>query len=464
MAREPAKQGRNTGKSKSEEDAKGAADKGANEAKDNQGASSVGPIEFLAQQHQRLQAMLAKRSESEAEPNAIMREFVELWLPHQAVEAEFLVPALRDSGFDEAKIAASEIRKDIINILLADLLQGMDDGFAGAKLDALASELDTLVQAASQNSENVQAAIASATDKGPSSELAERYERLKRQFADMDSIGEALVMLAPRRLSVSFNSQRSRREYPMSSRYSNMRERDEQGRFTSDDERGYRGSRGRGGPERDEQGRFMSEGGGSRSRGRYDDEDERYGHGSTGRERDEEGRFMSEGGGRSRGRYEDEDDRYGRRSMSRERDDEGRSGRRGGGSEGRGHGGWFGDSEGHSEASRRGWESGSHGESGWYGDPEGHSEASRRGWENPRHGESGWYGDPEGHSEASRRGWEHGHEGNYRGRSSRDDEMRSRSRSRYDDERGNGGRGHGGWSGDPEGHSEASRRGWQNRR
>ena len=27
-----------------------------------------------------------------------------------------------------------------------------------------------------------------------------------------------------------------------------------------------------------------------------------------------------------------------------------------------------------------------------------------------------------------------------------------------------GGRGHGGWSGDPEGHSEASRRGWENRR
>ena len=76
---------------------------------------------------------------------------------------------------------------------------------------------------------------------------------------------------------------------------------------------------------------------------------------------------MSEGGSRSRGRYDDEDDRYGRRSMGRERDDDGRYSRRGGSSEGRGTGGWFGDSEGHSEASRRGWESGSHGESGWYG-------------------------------------------------------------------------------------------------
>jgi hypothetical protein len=56
----------------------------------------------------------------------------------------------------------------------------------------------------------------------------------------------------------------------------------------------------------------------------------------------------------------------------------------------------------------------------------------------------------------------------------RDDETPSRSRSRYDNdrdcrrsddhERGNGGRGHGDWSGDPEGHSEAAPRGWENRR
>ena len=276
------------------------------------------------------------------------------------------------------------------------------------------------------------------------------------------------------------------------SRYSdNTRERDDQGRFTSSDERGYS----RGGPDRGDNGRFMSEGGrrstergrddegrftsdyGS-SRGRFQGDDQHYGPrslGSMGRDRDEEGRFTSEYGSRSRGRY-DEDYRYRGRPTGRDRDDEGRFTRRGGSSEGRGTGGWFGDSEGHSEASRRGWESGSHGDSGWYGDSEGHSEASRRGWDNPRHGESGWYGDSEGHSEASRRGWE-GREGGrsprYEERSQRYDEMQSRSRSRSDDDRdyrrsddydrGNGGRGQG-WSGDPEGHSEASRRGWQNRR
>lgn len=111
------------------------------------------------------------------------------------------------------------------------------------------------------------------------------------------------------------------------------------------------------------------------------------------------------------------------------------------------------------------------------GDSHGPSDSSRRDWDNQRHGERGWYGDPEGHSEASRRRWEAregGHSPRYEERSRRYDKTPSRSRSQYADdrdyrrnddyERGAGGRGHGGWCGHPEGHSEASRRGWQNRR
>jgi hypothetical protein len=193
-------------------------------------------------------------------------------------------------------------------------------------------------------------------------------------------------------------------------------------------------------------------------------------------------------GARRRGRHEDwqvtrpreEDER--RYARSHRDEDEDRRG-------GRGHGGWYGDPEGHSEASRHAWEErggsryddderyysrsryenderrGGRGPGGWYGDPEGHSEAARRGWEersgprlrydDERHygrsryevderrggrGHGGWYGDPEGHSEASHRGWEE----------------RGGSRSRYDDDDRRG-RDHGGWYGDPEGHAEAAR-------
>jgi hypothetical protein len=144
--------------------------------------------------------------------------------------------------------------------------------------------------------------------------------------------------------------------------------------------------------------------------------------------RDDEGRFVSDrdydedrgegrrysSRGRSQSRYDRDDDYRGRRSQNDQ-----------------GQGGWFGDSEGHSQASRRGWDNPDHGQSGWYGDSEGHSQASRRGWDNPDHGPSGWFGDSEGHSQASRRGWD------------------------------NPDHGPSGWFGDSEGHSEASREGWR---
>jgi hypothetical protein len=463
MAREPEKSARETGKAKTEANA---ASKNAGNGENTEAKSAV---EMLKEQHRELQATLAKRSETNTDRNAIVKEFAAAWLPHLAVEQEILAPALSQAGIDEEKLSAAAIQKDIINLLLADLLRGDNREFGQAKLEALARQLNAHVEGASAEVTRMFAIVSAAEKSRPGlhAQMKARYDRLKSRFANTDeSIGEAMVLLAPRSLSVPSNSRQNRREHEMSSRYSNMRERDDQGRFMSDDERGYF----RGAPERDDNGRFTSDNG--RSRGRFQGGEQHYGPrslGSMGRDRDEEGRFVSEGGPRSRGRYDDEDERYSRRSMGRERDDDGRYS-----SEGRGTGGWFGDSEGHSEASRRGWERGSHGESGWYGDSEGHSQASRRGWDSPRHGESGWYGDSEGHSEASRRGWE-GREGGrsprYDERSQRYDEMQSRSRSRYDDDRdyrrsddydrGNGGRG---WSGDPEGHSEASRRGWQNRR
>ena len=463
MAREPDKSARETNKAKNQPtSSKSAATDESADAR----LKAPETVEQLKTRHRDLQATLAKRSESDADPSAIVKEFAIAWLPHLAVEQEILVPALSDAGVDEAAIAAIAIQKDIINMLLADLLWDEGGQFGQAKLNALGNQFDALIASADAEDSGLFAIVSSAEQAIPglNAQMKARYERARPRFANMDeAIGEAMVMLAPQRLSVPSNSRRNRREFEMS-RYSNERDRDEHGRFMSDDESGYSRSSRSGGRERDDQGRFMSEGGRSSRGGRYeDDEDRRYSRG--GPERDEYGRFMSEGGSRSRGRYDDEDERYSRRSMGRDRDDEGRFSRSGS-SEGRGHGGWYGNSEGHSEASHRGWQNPSHGESGWYGDSEGHSQASRRGWDNPRHGESGWYGDSEGHSEASRRGWEHGHEGNYRSRSSRYDETPSRSRSRYEDdhERGNGGRGHGGWSGDPEGHSEASRRGWQNRR
>ena len=89
-------------------------------------------------------------------------------------------------------------------------------------------------------------------------EMKDRYERLKNRFADFDnSIGDAMRLLAPRSISVPPARQRGRRESEMP-RYSGGQDRDEQGRFVSEEERRYSRSGGgyRGGRERDEEGRL----------------------------------------------------------------------------------------------------------------------------------------------------------------------------------------------------------------
>ncbi len=413
---------------------------------------------FQSSQFESLRTILDKRSGESASPSGIAAEFAGLWLPIHAADIELLVPALRQADADESKSSAARIRKDILNIVLADLIRGDDsEDASSAKLEALSDAFDAYQKAAEQEREGL-----GENEGDLGRRVKDRFDRLKGRFLDLDeALGEAMDLLAPRSLSVFPSRRRSRREYDMVRSSSNTSDRDDQGRFVSDNDRGY--SRGRGGPDRDEYGRFASEGRSSRSR--YEDDDKRS------RGRDESGRFMSE-----RSRYDDDDNGSRGRSMSRGRDDDYESDRRYSSRSrddddrrgGRSHGGWFGDSEGHSEASRRGWQRSDHGESGWFGDREGHSEASRRGWQRSDHGDSGWYGDSEGHSEAARRGWEDGHrsqrgddDDGSRGSRRNDDEYR-----RDDDDHRSSSRsgGHGGRSGDPEGHSEASRRGWENRR
>jgi hypothetical protein len=213
-------------------------------------------------------------------------------------------------------------------------------------------------------------------------------------------------------------------------RNSNMPDRDEYGRFVSDDDRGGRGrSSGRDSDdrERDSRGRFMSDddrGGRSRSSRRDDDDDRRY----SSRGRDDDRSYSRAS------RYDDDD-----RGYSRDR----------------GQGGWFGDPQGHAEAARRGWDnrrdddddygrSRSRSSSRYDEDDRRYSSRSGRDRDDDRgysrdRGQGGWFGDAEGHSEAARLGWEHR-------RDDDDDDYgrgRSRSSGRYnDDDRRYSSRGH----------------------
>ena len=259
---------------------------------------------FQSGQFESLRAMLEKRSEASASARAIAEEFAALWLPVHAVDLELLVPALREAGAPESQSHAARVRKDLLNIVLADLISNdHSQDTAGARLEALSDAFGAYQKAAEQEREGL-----GEKEGDLGRRMKDRFDRLKGRFSDLDDVlGEAMDLLAPRSLSVSASRRRSRRENDMPRYSSDTPERDDQGRFTSDNDRGS--SRGRGGGDRDESGRFASEGRSSRSR--YDDDDNRS------RGRDESGRFSSEGRS-SRSRYDDDDNR------SRGRDESGR--------------------------------------------------------------------------------------------------------------------------------------------
>jgi hypothetical protein len=496
-------------------------------------AASMELAEIQDEAFESLRESWDKRSDDGNAPDAIAAEFAGLWLPLLVADREVLAPALRKARVSDTKSAAARVRKDLVNFLLAELLDdNRAQSHASAQLEALADAFDRYERAARRERDEL-----NDEDFAIGRQMKARLERARPRFADLtDDPGAAIAMLAPDSLSRFSNRQRSGKEFEMARNSSNTPDRDDRGRFMSDDD--DRGSRGRGGDrDRDDDGRFAGS-----SRGRSDERESRSGRGG---ERDEDGRFASS---RSARRY-DEDDRHSRmsraRSDERERDEDGRfasnrSGRRddeddrgsrggrgrsddhdrdedgrfvssrgsGGryadddrGSRGRSGGDRERDEDGRFASGERGGRSRSDDEysrsqpsrsrddddrrsGGWFGDSDRRSEASRRGWRTSDHGDSGWYGDSEGHSEAARRGWESGHRSQRRddeddrrsSRSSNDDDRRSSARGRDDDDRrssrrdedddrrGSSGRGHGGWSGDPEGHAEAARRGWEHRR
>ncbi|HEX4182662.1 MAG TPA: hemerythrin domain-containing protein [Caulobacteraceae bacterium] len=329
---------------------------------------------------------------------------------HTLLEERIFYPAARQPSTED-KLDEAQVEHDAAKVMILELLHSRGrDEYRTAKFKVLAEEIKHHVR----EEEAADGVFAKAQRAGVNThELAERLTALKRQLQQKADSGR---LPDPEPASFQYFGEASYQEKTM------PRERDEYGRFTSDDDdRRYRSHR------RDD----------------YDDERSYRSSGSAGRERDAQGRFMSD----------DDDDR---RSY-------GRSG---------GRGGWYGDPESHSEASRRGWDerSGSGRSSSQYRERDERGrfmdDDDDRGYRSRGGGRpGGWYGDPEGHSEASRRGWDE--RGGGRSASGRYEERSYASRSRDDDDgdyRDRSRRGHSGWSGDPEGHAEAARRGWEHRR
>ena len=437
-------------------------------------SAEMDPIALLSADHRKVEQLFAAfEKATDGQKSQIAEQICTELSVHTLIEEEIFYPACLGQ-MEERKLEEAQVEHDGAKALIIEIMSGSpQDKYFDAKVKVLSEDIKHHVREEELPGSGIFAKAKAGGIATP--ELAKRLTDRKQQLMEEAKAG-ALGPPETRSFRVQTHAGTipPSQEVNMSRSSSTTMDRDERGRFVSDDDdrddrrrssgrsRYYDDDDDRRTPPRDEEGRFVSDRRSSRSR--YDDDRRSM------PARDDEGRFTS-----SRSRRDDDDDRRGSRS----------------------HGGWYGDAEGHSEASRRGWEErggsryrddddddrrysrsrtsdddrrGSRGHGGWYGDPEGHSEASRRGWEERggsryrddddddrrysrsrmsdddrrgSRGHGGWYGDPEGHSEASRRGWEE----------------RGGSRYRDDDDDRRGSRGHGGWYGDPEGHSEAARRG-----
>ncbi|HTK34151.1 MAG TPA: hemerythrin domain-containing protein [Caulobacteraceae bacterium] len=422
------------------------------EAKTEPDAQPTSAIELLKADHRKVESLFAEfETAQDPRKQEIIRTACTELTVHTLIEEEIFYPACRRAANEEEPLDEAQVEHDGAKLLIADLMRGRpDDRFRDAKFKVLAEQIKHHVGEEEKPGEGIFAKARAAGLDTP--DLAQRLKSRKDELmARPDRLTPSrMVSIQDPAASNAYQSQENDmpRQGP---------DRDERGRFTSDDDdRGYRGR------------------GESRSFDRDDDRGGRSYASSQYRNRDERGRFA-----------DDDDDRN-----SRDR-----------GGRGRGQGGWFGDSEGHSRAAREGWDDrdrggraqdddyrggrggyrsrdddddrGRGGGRGWYGDSEGHAQAAREGWDERGRGgggnrsrdydddrggrgrgQGGWFGDSEGHARAAREGWDDRNRGG----------SRSRSRDDDDDRGGRGRGGRGGWFGDPEGHSEASRRGWEDRR
>lgn len=433
-------------------------------------------VALLSADHRKVEELFEKYKtlSTPEEKRKTAREIGKELIVHAMLEEEIFYPACRQTGVQTSSMDEAQVEHDTAKLLIGELLeQSATEEFYDAKVTVLSEYIKHHVGEEENPSDGIfakaQAAGADMNALGQS--LAARKTQL---MGEADSLERNPPK--PRSLHVE-TTRKSYQENNEMSSYSNDRQRNEQGRFTSDHDRdqGRQGTRvgwshmdddrsrgSSGGRERDQNGRFMSDddhnGGRSGSQSRHGQGGGQRGGSGNDRERDDQGRFMSDddhNGGRSgsQSRYGQGGGQRGGSGNDRERDD---------------HGRFTSDDDHNGSQSRYGQGGGQRGdndrdENGRFTGGGRDSSGGRDYGRDTSSGGQGWHGDSEGHSQAARMGWENRGSMHNQGNGNRDNDRgySSRQGSHDDDQRGS--QSHGGWRGDPEGHAEAARRGWRNR-
>ena len=312
-------------------------------------ASDADPTELLKSDHRQVEQLFGsfEKATNADQKSQLAAQICTELMVHTLIEEEIFYPACK-GHMEQRLLEEAQVEHDGAKTLIIEIRAGSPtDQFFDAKVKVLSEEIKHHVR----EEEKSDGILAKAKEAGVATpDLAKRMATLKQELMEQAQAG-GLGPPVTRSFRVRTNAgtKQPSQEHNMARGSSSTmeRERDDRGRFVSDDDdRDYRrrsssrsryddDDRRRSTPARDDEGRFAS------SRSRYDDDDDRR---RSMPARDDEGRFTS-----SRSRYDDDDDRRSSRSRSRYDEDDDDRGRGG-------HGGWFGDPRGHSEASRRGWE------------------------------------------------------------------------------------------------------------
>ena len=292
---------------------KGASGSGSTEPKSNpkngaSTASDTDPTELLKSDHRKVEQLFGsfEKATNADQKSQLAGQICTELMVHTLIEEEIFYPACK-GHVEQRLLDEAQVEHDGAKTLIIEIKAGPPaDQFFDAKVKVLSEEIKHHVR----EEEKPEGVLAKAKEAGVATpDLAKRMAALKQELMEQAKAGTlGPPVTRSFRVRTNAGTEQPSQEYKMAPGLSSTmeRERDDRGRFVSDDD-----------DDRDYRRR-------SSSRSRYDDDDRRHSRPA----RDEEGRFTS-----SRSRYDDDDDD-----------------RRGS----RGHGGWYGDPEGHSQAARRG--------------------------------------------------------------------------------------------------------------
>ncbi|MGH6955453.1 MAG: hemerythrin domain-containing protein, partial [Caulobacteraceae bacterium] len=194
---------------------------------------------MLKQDHRKVEALLGEFEKADEGRRAVLvKEVCQALIVHAELEEKLFYPAAREAA-GEDKLCEAQVEHDAQKVLILELTEANGaDRYRDAKFKVLGEEVKQHVK----EEEAPDGVLAKAQKAGvATAELAEQMAQMKEQLLQKAQAGR---LPEPRPVSLQHFGGRSRQETRMA-RQSTSRERDEYGRFVSDDddERGRRRSR-----------------------------------------------------------------------------------------------------------------------------------------------------------------------------------------------------------------------------